>query len=124
MTMSSSAIGTELELLLGRNDLGAALVAFAVDLLDLGEPSRMTPSMRAGRRGSPLQLRYALLEVVTGLDLAATERGQPLESKVEDRLRLDLRELELLLEPGARSVDVGRSADQRPSPGRRDCRVP
>ena len=58
--------------------------------------------------------RHALLEVVVlGLSTAATERGQPLESKVEDRLRLDLRELELLLEPGARSVDVGRSADQR-----------
>ena len=47
-----------------------------------------------------------------GLDLVRLERGQALEAQVEDRLRLDARELEALDQPVARDVRVARAADQ------------
>src|SRR5205823_2223833 len=60
------------------------------------------------------QLGDALLEVLVLLvDALALELGQALEAEVEDRLRLDLAELELLLEAGAGGVRVGGGPDQR-----------
>ena len=47
------------------------------------------------------------------LDPLALEPGQPLEAEVENRLRLDLRELEGLHQADAGRIRVGRRADQR-----------
>ena len=43
----------------------------------------------------------------------ALETGEALETEVENRLRLDLGELEALLQAGARFIGVGRPADER-----------
>ena len=60
------------------------------------------------------QLGDALLQVgVLVLDLLAREPGEAGEAEVEDRLRLDLGELEALHQAGARRVGVGRAADER-----------
>src|SRR4029077_7926712 len=47
------------------------------------------------------------------LDLLPLERGEGAEPEVEDRLRLDLRELELLHQARASRVDVVSGADER-----------
>ena len=47
-----------------------------------------------------------------GADLVGLERGQALQAHVQDRLRLDLGQLELLDQPVARRLGVGRAADQ------------
>ncbi len=74
----------------------------------------MSPSTRASSPRIDAQLGDALLEIgELVLDPLALEPGQPLEPEVEDRLRLDLRQLELALEPLARLVRVRRGADQR-----------
>ena len=49
---------------------------------------------------------------VLGPDLVGLERGQALQAHVEDRLRLDVGELELGDQPGAGVVGVRRTADQ------------
>ncbi len=60
------------------------------------------------------ELGDAFLEIgVLLLDPLALEAGEALKAKVEDRLRLDLCELETLLQAGTRFVGVGRSADER-----------
>ena len=60
------------------------------------------------------ELGDALLQIgVLLLDSLALEPGEALEAEVENRLRLDLGELEALLQAGARFVGVGRSADER-----------
>ena len=58
--------------------------------------------------GDPLQEILVLV-----LDPLALERGQRAQAEVEDRLRLDLGELELLHQALARRVGVGGGADQR-----------
>ena len=60
------------------------------------------------------ELGDALLEIgVLLLDSLALETGEALKAEVEDRLRLDLGELEALLQAGARFIGVGRPADER-----------
>ena len=60
------------------------------------------------------ELGDALLKIgVLLLDSLALEPGEALEAEVENRLCLDLGELEALLQAGARFVGVGRSADER-----------
>ncbi len=104
----------ELELLLGGDDLGAALVALAVDRLDLEQllADQAVDARLVGEDGA--ELRDPLLEVgELVLDPLPLEAGQPLEPEVEDRLRLDLGELERLDQAGARLVRIGRCADER-----------
>ncbi len=98
----------ELELLLGGGDLGAPVVAAAVDLLDL-EQLLADERVDAGRVAEDrTKLGDPLLEVgELVLDLLAREPGEAREPKVEDRLRLDLREPEAL---------------HQPVPARRPCR--
>jgi hypothetical protein len=60
------------------------------------------------------QLRDALLQVVElRLDLVPREFRQPGEAEVEDRLRLDLGEVEGAHEPLARRIGIGGGANQR-----------
>ena len=104
----------ELELLLRRHDLRAALVAAPVDLLDLEQlladeavdlglvaenRAQLARCAPAGRRTRPRFL--------------ALQPGEALEAEVEDRLRLDLGELELSPSGRRALVGVGRSADER-----------
>src|SRR5581483_10488375 len=104
----------ELELLLRVHDLRAAVVVPAVHVLDLEQllaDERVDPCRVAEDRA---QFLDALAEVlVLGLDLLACETGEAGEAKVEDRLRLDLGELEALHELRARLVGVGGGTDQR-----------
>ena len=93
----------ELELVLGCDDLGAAVVAARIDLLQLEQllaDQAVDPYLV--REDRP-QLRDSLLQIrVLVLDLLPLERGEPGEAKVEDRLGLDLGELELARSaPGA-----------------------
>ena len=70
--------------------------------------------MRAGSPRIDAQLADPLLEVgVLVLDLLLLERGERAEAKVEDRLRLDLRELEARHQLRPRIVGVGGGADER-----------
>ena len=68
------------------------------------------------RLGSPRIARSSAIVStqlgVLGADLVGLERGQAGEAHVEDRLRLDLGELELLDQARAGDVGVGRGADQ------------
>jgi hypothetical protein len=94
--------------------IGAPVVGLAVELLQLEQllaDQPVDPRLVAENRP---QLGDALLEVpVLLVDPLALELRQPLEAEVEDRLRLDLAELELLHQAGAGGVGVGRPADQR-----------
>ena len=103
----------ELELLLGGDDLGAAVVAARVDLLDLEQLlADQAVDPRLVREDRP-QLRDPLLQIgVLVLDPLPLEPGEPGEAQVEDRLGLDLRELELLDQPLARLVGVVGRPDQ------------
>ena len=69
--------------------------------------TRVDPGLVAEDRP---ELGDALLQVgVLVLDLLALEPGEAREAQVEDRLGLDLGELEALHQAGARRVGVGRS---------------
>ena len=73
--------------------------------------TRVDPRLVAEDRA---QLGDPLLQVgVLVLDALALEPGERAQAQVEDRLRLDLGELEALHQPRARLVGVGRGADQR-----------
>ena len=61
------------------------------------------------QRLQTLDLGADFLELV--LDLLALERGEASESHVEDRLRLDFGERELLHQVGARGLGRARGAD-------------
>ena len=104
----------ELELALGRDDLGAAIVVPAVDRLDLEQllaDHRVDALLVAEDRA---ELGDPFLQIgVLLLDALALEPGQRAEAEVEDRLRLDLRELEARHQLRARVVRVGRAADDR-----------
>src|SRR5205807_8722690 len=102
------------QVLLRGNDLGAPLVGLRVDLLDLLE-LLLDDTVDASRvTEDAAKLCDAFPEIlVLLLDLLAREAGQPREAEVEDRLRLDLRELELALQALARSVCVCGVSDQR-----------
>ena len=92
-------------------ELGPAFVAVAlVELVQLlddhGVDSLRIPEDRP-------QLADQLEQLgVLGADLVGLERGEPREAHVEDRLRLDLRERELLHQAGASDVRVVGRADQ------------
>jgi hypothetical protein len=62
-------------------------------------------------RLEPLDQRQHL--AVLGDDLVALERGQALQPHVQNRLRLQLRQAELLHQCGLRARRVGRLADRR-----------
>src|SRR5207249_2885679 len=104
----------ELELLLGRDDLRATLVAAGVDRLELEQllsDQRVDPGGIAEDRA---QLADSLLQIgVLLLDALALEAGERAEPEVEDRLRLDLAEREALhqLSPGV--VGVVRGPNER-----------
>ena len=84
-----------------------------VDRLDLEQLLANEP-VDPGFSRDPAQLGDPLLEIgELVLDPLALEPGQALEAKVEDGLRLDLRELELALKTLAGLVRIGRAADQR-----------
>ena len=104
----------ELERVLAVHDLRAAIVALAVDLLDLEQllaDQRVDPGGVAEDRA---ELRDPLLQVAElVLDPLALEPRERAEPEVEDRLRLLLRELEARHQRGARLVGVVRGADQR-----------
>ena len=103
----------ELELLLGGDDLGAAVVALAVERADLRQllaDHAVDPRLVAEQRA---QLADALLEILElQLDLLAGETRQAGEPQVENRLRLDLRERELRHQLRAGLVAVLGRADQ------------
>ena len=70
--------------------------------------------MRAWIAEDRAQLGDALAQVlVLRLDLLAREPGQARETQIEDRLRLNLGEVEALDQLRARLVGVGGRADQR-----------
>ena len=100
MSISSSECG----------DLGAALVA--VRLLDLEElllDEAVDALLVAEDRA---QLGDALDQVgVLLADLVGLERGEAGQAEVEDRLRLDLRQLEVRHQLGARRLRIARRAD-------------
>src|SRR5262245_11002783 len=104
----------ELELALGGDDLRAPVIVLAVDLLDLEQllpDEAIDPRLVAEDRA---QLADPLDEVlVLVLDPLALERGQRAEPEVEDRLRLDLGQLELFHQARARGVRVGCFPDER-----------
>src|SRR5581483_10579403 len=75
-------------------------------LLDDGVDLRLVAEQRA-------QLADALLQVaVLVLDVLALERGERAEAQLENRRRLALAQVELLLQPGAGGLGVGSGADQ------------
>ena len=92
-------------------DLGAALVAVGIDdlrqlVLDQGHHPGLVGEDRP-------QLADPLHQVgVLAADLVGLQRREPLQSHVEDRLRLLARELELLDQPVASAVRVLGGADQ------------
>ena len=104
----------ELELALGGDDLGPPVVVPPVELLHLeqllahdGGDLRLVAQRLA-------QLADPLAEVgVLVLDLLARQAGQPCEPHVEDRLCLDLGQVELLHQTRASGLGVRRGADQR-----------
>ena len=101
----------DVEVVLGGRDLRPALVA--VGLRDLGE-LLIEDAVDAGLVPEDLaQLPDALDNVgVLCLDLVGLECGEALEAQVEDRLRLDPREAELLDQAVAGGVGIARATDQ------------
>src|SRR5947209_15618572 len=96
------------------HDLRAAVVPLAVDVLDLEQLLADQPVDSSRIAEDRAQLGDALDEVfVFLLDLVPLERGERTEPEVEDRLRLDLAEFELLHELRACFVDVVCAADER-----------
>ena len=96
------------------DDLGPAVVVLAVDLLELEQlladqrhHARLVAEDRA-ELGDPLAQVGVLC-----LDPLPLERGQRAQAEVEDRLGLDLREVELLHQALARRVGVLGRADER-----------
>ena len=86
-------------------DLGAPLVAVGVGdllqlLLDQSEHARLVAEDLA-QLLDPLEHVLVLLA-----DLVGLQRGEALEAQIEDRLRLDARELEALHQALARHVGV------------------
>src|SRR5205823_1750730 len=103
----------ELELLLGRDDLGAPVVVTPVRLLDLEQLlADHAVDLRLVAEDLPELADALLLVVVVALHFVALERGQLAQAQLEDRQRLGLAELELLHEPYARLVGVGGGADE------------
>ena len=98
-------------LALGVGDVGAAFVG--VGAADLGQ-LLLDDTEDLGLVAEDLaQLLDPLDELgVLLLDLVRLERGEALETQVEDRLCLLGGELELLDEPLARSIGIARGADQ------------
>src|SRR6185295_10069719 len=95
-------------------DLRAAVVGLAVDLLELEQLflDHAVDTRRIAQNRA--ELRDALPQIVElGLNLLARELRQPGKAKVEDRLSLDLRQVEVAHQPGARIVCVGGAADER-----------
>ena len=101
----------DVDVVLGVGDLRAPLVA--VGVLDLEQ-------LLLDQVAHPLLVAEDLAQlldpldhlVVLALDLVGLERGEPLQAEVEDRLRLDPRQVELLHQAVARGVRVARAADQ------------
>ena len=91
-------------------DLGPALVAVGVgDLLELVLDQPHDPALVA--EDLP-QLLDALDDVlVLGADLVALQRGQLAQAHLDDRVGLDLRQLELVHDRLARRVAVARGAN-------------
>src|SRR5262249_12533007 len=104
----------ELEFVLRVHDLGAAVVATPVDILQL-EQLLLDDTVDARRIAeNRAQLADALLQIVVlRLDLVASELRQPRKPQVENRLCLDLGEVERAHQALARRVGVGGGADQR-----------
>jgi hypothetical protein len=104
----------ELELLLGRDDLGAPVVVAGVDRAELQQlflDQRVDLLLGAEQVA---QLRDALLDVLElVLDSLALERGQRAQSQLEDRERLDLRQLEPLHQARLRGLGVRGASDER-----------
>ena len=112
-TTSSRAIrSSSADVAVGGDDPGATVVAVLLD--DLGE-------LVAHDRALPLRLGQDVLQVGDlGLDLGqvvddalALQCGQPAQLHVQDRLGLDLVDVEQLDQAGPRDVDGLRRADQR-----------
>jgi hypothetical protein len=85
-----------------------------VDLPDLEQllaDQGIDPRLVAQDRAQLADPLHQILVLV--LDPLALQRGQRPQPEIEDRLRLDLRELELLDQPLACGIRVGRGADQR-----------
>ena len=104
----------ELEVLLGGDDLGPAIVVAAVDALEL-EQLLANQRVDAGLvRQDRSQLGDLLLQICElALDLLALERGESRQPQVQNRLRLRLRELERRHQAVASLLDVLRRADER-----------
>ena len=104
----------ELELFLGRDDLGAPVVVARVDPAELEQlllDQRVDLLLGAEQVA---QLGDALLDVLElVLDALALERGEGAQAQLEDRDRLYLGELELGHQAGLRSVGVRGAADER-----------
>ena len=82
-----------------------------LDLEQLLADERPDPRLVAQDRPQLSDPLHEILVLV--LDPLALERGQRAQAEVEDRLGLDLGELELLHQALARSLRVGRGPDQR-----------
>src|SRR5581483_6844584 len=103
----------ELELLLGGDDLGAAVVAAAVDALQLEQlllDQRV--DLLLGTEQVAELLDALLLVAVVLLDARALERSEGAQAQLEDRRRLAFAQIELLHQAVARGLRVGRAADQ------------
>ena len=93
------------------DDLGAALVAeLLAHRLQLADHQPHQQLLAREDRAEPLDGLHQLEQLVE--DLLPLEAGQPLQLHVEDRLRLELRQLELRLQPFARFGRALRSANQ------------
>src|SRR3954454_23436921 len=103
----------ELEFFLRRDDLRAAVVLLAVDVLDL---EQLLTEERVDPRGVAedfAELRDALSKILEfRLDLFPREPGQSRKAKVEDRLRLNLRQVEPLDQLNPCVVGVAGRADE------------
>src|SRR5262249_12039576 len=95
-------------------DLGAPLVVASVHLLDLEQLLADECVDPGGIAEDRAQLLDALAQIlVLRLDLLPREAGEPREAEVEDRLRLNLRELEAIHELRAPLVGIRSSTDER-----------
>ena len=99
------------EFAFGLDDLGAARIAeFFFDVFELGR-NDLQQLFFIGEDFLQPRDRFERL-LVLQLDLLALQSGQAAQRHVEDRLRLNLRELELIHQAGARRLRVLGGANQ------------
>ena len=99
------------EIAFGLDYLGAARIAeFLLQLRDVRGDELHQLLLVGEDLLEPRDRLRSLL--VLGFDLVALQRGQPAQSQIQDRLGLDLRELEARHQIGARALGVLGGADQ------------